>query len=144
MKKAPIELKDQLSSLKLSKRLKELWVKQESFWWWTESISENGKITNSLCQNTGGKETIAFSKRVLKCEYSYYSAFTVAELGEMLPKTIDGDRVIIIQRTYDDQWTVDYRNKKASPCPIVEIDKNLANVCAKMLINLIEKGLVKL
>lgn len=64
-----MKLEDQVCSLDLAKRLKELGVKQESlhFWQWVEAHQDyeidNGSYDNKI------------------------SAFTVAEMGEMLRKT---------------------------------------------------------
>ena len=66
-----MRLENQVCSLELSKKLKELGVKQESEFWWCEHqdtfyIEHKSKHCN---QSIGG-----------------ISAFTVAELGEMLPR----------------------------------------------------------
>src|ERR1700689_4384174 len=69
-----MKLESQVCSLELSKRLKELGFKQESLFYW---------------YNTKGDERfygIAYTKgSKLK---NTFSAFTVAELGEMLPRNI--------------------------------------------------------
>lgn len=70
-------LQDQCVSLDLAKQLKELGFKQESLFWWFES---NDKKDTLLC----------FDAK-LPNEYSYdfkksCSAYTVAELGEILPQ----------------------------------------------------------
>lgn len=86
-----MELKDQVCSLESSKRLKELGVKQESLFWWVDFI-------NNACTTKDGK---GFESHRFQCLYNddgiyemedkvyleikgKYSAFTVAELGEML------------------------------------------------------------
>lgn len=74
-------LENQVTSLKLSKRLKELGVKQESlfYWEWQEGNDYDGW---NLQYPLDG-DVAADNKR-------YLSAFTVAELGEMLPSIVDG------------------------------------------------------
>lgn len=67
-----MELENQVCSLELAKQLKELGVKQESYAWWSEILStENGWYWRVLTGGGQGKD--------------YCSAFTVAELGEILP-----------------------------------------------------------
>ena len=73
-----MKLKDhawQLTSLESAKKLKELGVKQESLWWWTDYLST-------------GTYGLAFEDEIKEhdttLEHSF-SAFTVPELGEMLP-----------------------------------------------------------
>lgn len=61
-----MKLKDQVCSLESAKKLKELGVKQDSLWYW-----ETLRTTNYVLSLVKGQG---------------YSAFTVAELGEMLPK----------------------------------------------------------
>ena len=70
-----MKLQDQVTSLKLSRKLKGLKVKQESVWYW---CSDTGEITFS-------KNCEPYKKA--KCG-QHLSRFTVAELGEMLPKNI--------------------------------------------------------
>lgn len=59
-----MEFEKQVCSLELSKKLKELGVEQDSLFYWRD--------------NDGFQESD-------ECDYSIASAFTVAELGEMLP-----------------------------------------------------------
>lgn len=70
-----MDLENQVTSLELSKRLKELGVKQESlFWWWQDYYG------------VGAKEPFLkdHEPHNPKGGWKYCSAFTVAELGEML------------------------------------------------------------
>jgi hypothetical protein len=69
-----MKLEDQVCSLDLAKRLKELGVKQESFAFWRDL---EGHQMLLYCPDCSGKIS------------SDYAAFTVAELGEMLPLRID-------------------------------------------------------
>lgn len=68
-----MELEKQVTSLELSKRLKELGVEQESLFCW-EKIDWEGK--NAILKYR--REVSAHNGWII-------SAFTVAELGEMLP-----------------------------------------------------------
>src|SRR5437016_1173186 len=82
-----MKIEEQVTSLDLSKKLKELGVKQESAFYWEDSVFTDGMQLKS-------KE-----RATLKGSHEIYSAFTVAELGETLPagitaaKTKNGDYV---------------------------------------------------
>ena len=139
-------LEQQVASLKLSKCLKELGVKQESAFYW-------------VCpQRKGLKWTLEeFPEHWVKLgtgnidsywgENGYFAAFTVAELGEMLPKSfrfenaewfldITCDLNELRYINYRDYNSEDYLPEKGI-CADTE-----ANARAKMLIHLIEKGMV--
>lgn len=75
-----MELEKQVCSRELAKRLKELGFKQESLFYWAQGLTiyPNAPFANSKWRN-GGKTPL----------YGY-SAFTVAELGEILPLEING------------------------------------------------------
>ncbi len=68
-----MNLESQVCSLELAKRLKELGVKQESYFKWE---------TN----NSGHTEL--FHSKATSCCHDYYSAFTFAELIAILPMRI--------------------------------------------------------
>ena len=68
-----MDIKQQVCSLELAMKLKELGVKQESLYFW--QTNEDGDVELS---RTG------FTGQGIR-QYEAYSAFTVAELGEMLP-----------------------------------------------------------
>jgi len=66
-----MELQKQVTSLEISKRLKELGVKQESLFWWYST--NNGWMITAEPKKWMDEKT---------------SAFTVAELGTILPKGV--------------------------------------------------------
>lgn len=76
-----MKLEKQVTSLELSKRLKELGVKQESLFYWTRYPFSHGDYTcwfyEKLSTYTGDTK-----------DWEQISAFTVAELGEMFPRYI--------------------------------------------------------
>ena len=79
-----MKLESQVCSLELAKRLKELNCKQESLWWWYKNPRTQYKI--GLSHSEYIFELLPHSLIALaKTSYKRYSAFTVAELGEMLP-----------------------------------------------------------
>ncbi|MEK6880067.1 MAG: hypothetical protein AABY22_10685 [Nanoarchaeota archaeon] len=97
-----MKIENQVSSLQPSKRLKELGVKQDSLFYW-HNIDTYPSIMYGDSTEWAGDELI--------------SAFTVAELGEMLPLFIIMNNGIYFQ------------------------DKKEADSRAKILIYLLENGL---
>ncbi len=73
-------LEKQVSNLELSKRLKELRVKQESLFYWMPPYKNYGWRIQRCGENIGGWNKFEPRKADI-------SAFTVAELGEMLRKS---------------------------------------------------------
>ena len=141
-----MKLQDQVSSLELSKRLKELGVKQESFWCWVEDERKSTEFPAGwILENTQSIKSINI--------VDFYSAFTVAELGEMLPEELRKDNVhlsLLIQKIHIGnkkfpdygKWGVCYLNMPSSSNVLhSEVDTE-ADARAKMLIYLIENKLV--
>lgn len=73
-----MKLEQQVCSLELAKKLKELGVKQDSLFYWTQrAIEYNGHApTEWKIQTYKGHDNDM---------YPFISAFTVAELGELMP-----------------------------------------------------------
>ncbi len=71
-----VKIEEQVCSLELAKKLKKLGVEQDSLWWWVVECSEEAA-------------QLYFKWDVPKTEpkEKIYSAFTVAELGKMLPRS---------------------------------------------------------
>ncbi len=115
-----MKLEKQVCSLELAKRLKELGVKQESYFMWA-SVKE-GEHAQVLPFQWEAKKTAC--------------AFTVAELGEMLPQGA---------ATFQRSQTNEYRcvpPRELQGLPSVNGDTE-ADARAKMLVYLIEMGLPK-
>jgi hypothetical protein len=121
-----MKLEDQVVSLDLAKRLKELGVEQKSLFWW---VNGHGKIELHDRRTDDGS----------------VSAFTVAELGEILPPFVKTER----------DGYVNFRQRKTdnglylcSGYPGEELviefgdGTNEADARAKMLIYLIENKLI--
>lgn len=133
-----MKLEDQVVSLELAKKLKSLNVKQESQLYWTNDDNGNRlvhKISGDTFNVMDAVASFVTTKSVL-C-----SAFTVAELGEMLPTQIASHRVEDADPFYWISWARDRFNRGhvQSQDAVTEADAR-----AKMLIYLIEQGLVKL
>ena len=128
-----MKLENQVCSLELAKKLKELGVKQESLFYWGKTL---GKF-----------EIIYFPGNLTKsdAEIGRVSAFTVAELGEMLAKYNKNRDFVVtnFDNEEDFEWI----------CQIQRFDSDdyigetfyaetEADARAKMLIYLIENKLV--
>jgi hypothetical protein len=140
-----MELEKQVCSLELAQKLKTLGVRQDSLYYWSASGLASTRVdwTMKLCAfgNTFTDET-------------RFSAFTVAELGEMLPKYIEQVREGGTSRTgfwldisFDEtsgKWRYSYANHRANECIEMLFDVSEADARAKMLIYLMENSLVTL
>lgn len=136
-----MKLENQVCNLELAKRLKELGVKQESLFYWL--------------QDGVGMATILVDHKGVMQDELYSSAFTVAELGEMLPESIDyqvdefGHRSVWFTsgRTILNKgkgWYVMYNDPHpANKVPVYAIHGDTeADARAKMLIYLLENKLI--
>lgn len=114
-----MKLEDQVVSLELAKRLKELGVKQESFFYWDGQL-----LRPAIYAGDGHNLGVPLSDKI-------FAAFTVAELGEILPDHS------YAQKRDDGYWECGYH------LALGKIAKTEADARAKMLIYLLEQGLVK-
>jgi len=125
-----MKIESQVVSIELARELKSLGVKQESLFWWGEYEDLNPIIENA-------RPKLGNS----------YSAFTVAELGEMLPYQIELDGkyyCLCSTKDRDVDWLVFYREFGDGDIPVVpKYDKSEANARAAMLCYLIKQGIVK-
>lgn len=146
-----MKLENQVTNLELSKKLKELGVKQESLYYWVEKWDlekdENnlwksyftGKVYLNHYYNNDNPRLIA-------------SAFTVAELGEMLPEEIEDPKTkyifgLHLNKVESKNWEVWYEYRWNDEERLIGeqvfYSDTEANARAKMLIYLIENKLVK-
>ena len=142
-----MKLAYQVVSLELAKKLKELGVKQESAFYWIHGKQwpDDGDVFwLSPADKAKGIAPRNTPKRV-----EIIAAFTVAELGDILPQVIklNGKTFqLFISVGLDKQWFVVYANEKDyhdnAPFKIMFCHSE-ADARAKMLIHLIEKGIVK-
>lgn len=139
-----MKLEDQVCSLDLAKRLKELGVKQESFADWCELDDD---LTLCLVRKPAEFEKIDDDAKAM-C----FSAFTVAELGEMLPHKIgQGDETLWLycwkgERGFSVAYGEVVREAKeyafSFSIPHVQDADTEADARAKMLIYLVENKLI--
>ena len=123
MKKMKIE--DQVASVGPSKKLRELGVKQDSIWYWNDYITSKP----SLSEGKRFEDKLATDGTYI--QYSV-SAFTVAELGDMLPIWVTSER--------DNEGGFFVRSEDAVHNTS---EKTEADARAKMLIYLIKEGSIK-
>ena len=116
-----LELEKQVTSLEPSKELKELGVKQDSLWYWIW-VEWNEKTEWVLIPRD----------RAIKVKKDKFSAFTVAELGKMLPIWVT------TEKNDEDEFLV-----RSEDSVYITWDNTEANARAKMLIYLIENKLME-
>jgi hypothetical protein len=121
-----VKLEDQVVSLPLAKRLKELGVKQDSYFVWQDINQVGAHLTESWAA-VGFEHSNA----------EHTSAFTVAELGEMLPF----EAMLCYSNKLNDIWNCLYAIEKREG--VLEVTHNEqasteADARAKMLIHLKE------
>lgn len=124
----------QVCSLEYSRELEKLGVKQNSIFYWRKY---------SLCKNTDlyyipNKE---MDLLVLSGQLEYnLSAFTVAELYELMPYHIEVHK----WKGNDSKFRYEINYHISDDCKHNLSNKNLANGLAEMLIYLLENNLIKL
>jgi len=129
-----MKVEDQVVSRELSMKLEKLGVKQESLFYWIKY--------------TGNKTVWELHYKKIKRRHGFlvqehFPAFTVAELGELLPYKVKNKlrgkySYLNICKYVDNSWEVDCNGHGG----LVFADKKLANAMAKMLIELIENKLI--
>jgi hypothetical protein len=121
-----MNIEQQVCGLELAKKLKELGVKQESFFCWMD-----GTTPPTLWRDEALKENYKGAYRFV------YSAFTVAELGEMLPSE---------RSTFRDQhsgkWKIYVHSVMSGLVSKVIQAEIEADARAEMLIHLVENKLI--
>src|SRR5215510_12087614 len=137
-----IPLEKQVCSLELAQRLKELGVKQESLWAWYETTDRDDTPRLNRFDEHCTVCTLPKQAREEK-----YAAFTVSELGEMLPESY------ITERRLRGDWecsqhftgtTQDVGTKEYTRNDVCMFANTEADARAKMLIYLVENKFVTL
>lgn len=125
-----MKIEDQVCSLELAKKLKELGVKQDSLLYWLAPKNPNSK--KWFLSMKGGFNEIY--------NHDSISAFTASELGEILPSAIKQYYWLKIINWYEFELSYIDDNNHV----IAQIQDDIeVNARAKMLIYLIENGLYK-
>lgn len=135
-----MKLHNQVCTLELAQKLKELGVGQQSTFYWCKPEDSPEMTYPNWILNFG---KITSLNRSLP--WQYLAAFTVAELGEMLPDEFDADEVtcfITITRGLRRYWSVGYRPNGNPWVRYAHDGDTEADARAKMLIYLLENKLI--
>jgi hypothetical protein len=129
-----MKLEQQVCSLELAKRLKELGVKQDGVFYWIR----NAQYGDMICYGYPPKED--GEENGITC---VASALTVAELGDMLPDITKSWRYDYMKDDETRVWEWACEKDYSHDNPTVE-GTTEADARAKMLIYLIENHLITL
>ena len=137
-----MRVENQVISLEIAKRLKELGVKQESLFAWRHNVDGTYQVVHGLIGGT--KASYDWASDI------FIAAFTVAELGEFLP-AFNPDSTPFQQlhcrknrNSKGDEWSVVYYNQnKQTFSPFIFFADTEADARGKMLIYLLENNLTK-
>lgn len=133
-----MRLEDQVCSSELGKKLDSLGIKQDSNFCWVRPWKKDRYEEDQELE-------LILTERYRLNGRNGISAPTVAELGEMLPEKVNGFSLWF--QKYDGMFYVAYYEDAHTDCAETRFDtfleKNEADARAKMLIHLIERGLVK-
>lgn len=137
-----MKLEEQVCSLELAKKLLTLGVKQNSLFKWIKANHPTEKCCDAMvqysCQNEKYDNTAVHEGWTL----TSWAAFTVAELGEMLPLFSNGYNELSIKKNNNGSWIVCYECSRTFDKSFLE--SKLSDAMAKMLIYLLEKELLTL
>jgi len=146
-----MKTENQICSLESAKKLKELGVEQKSLWYWVKTDLDVDTDKFQLVINSKGYVHYGINVKVPDYGYgadgSYgwrsiekeYSAFTVAELGEMLPEKLNNEWLTC--QKVGGYWEAGYKGE--GDTWIEKEDKIEAEARAKMLIYLLENKLIE-
>jgi hypothetical protein len=140
-----MKLEDQVVSLKLAKKLKEVGYPQEGLWWWIwfEPMSTDVKYFPE-CHTSEEDDWELKPAPKEKWRGEPVVAPTVAELGEVLPLAIKNEDVVYYLEGHKIAcgWRIDYAWKDKNRLHYVAVDTE-ANARAKMWLYLKENKLLK-
>ena len=124
-----MQLEKQVVSLELAKRLDELKVKQVSHFWWCQHDHEMYELEcgDECSDSIGG-----------------HSAFTVAELGNLLPKELKLDKAYDLNISFGyAKWVVAFVDRSDGyAVQYQEVADTEADARAKTLVYLLENKLI--
>lgn len=150
-----MKLEDQVCTLEQAKKLKELGVMQESLFYWykmphtkggdeyweTDEIAYNPWFVNASFPEDESEGDTYFVDGT-----EQYSAFTVAELGNLLPYRLRDEekRENPHLRVYrgESHWDVEYHTTFSRPFVKSREYENLADAMAHVLIHLLMKNII--
>jgi len=125
-----MKIENQVVSLELAKEMKVLGFPQDSFWSW--QLHKKWKTKQLILSMAKTKPEI----------FDFYSALTVAEMGEALPRRINGYKLTIY--LLQDGWDILYYHYKEKHNLLgIEIqEEKFSDAMAKMWIYLKKEGLL--
>ena len=140
-----MSIEQHVTSLELSKKLKELGVKKESVFYYA-----SGYVVTNRAQHYYRDELMNYGCGCCEERSGYdkddvCSAYLASELGDMLPRLIHKNErgfLISICKSIDNDWIIKYDTYTDFKLKIT-IDKTEADARAEMLIYLIENGHLK-
>ncbi len=142
-----MKLEQQVTSLELSKKLKELGCKQESHWYWESyylpeitTDRHNNIIDSKYIRHIADKRPVIRSG-FLTSKLKYYSAYTVAELGELLYQAFEKTDWGLIYKAYGEVFNFK-DTQRIGELGIINLMR-IPDMGAKMLIYLLENKLLK-
>jgi hypothetical protein len=136
-----MKLEDQVCSLELAKKLKELGVCQKSYFYWEKCPDRYYNFIIS-CNDHHDTITGEFTYCHSLQDQENYSAFTVSELLNILPAMINAAPFQLLKGLIFGEVNATYCARYYDAGIITEPDRNAANACAKMLIYLIKNEII--
>ena len=134
-----MKLEQQVVSLELAKKLKELGVSQQSLFWWEWYITTEIKKSTDIPPKIVYLPNKPSTKNKPLRNAQHYPAYTVSELGEMLPTHFHTIRCVNLDEHH---YECLYPHHQQKGNPHFKADTE-ADARAKMLIYLIENNLIK-
>ena len=141
-----MKLENQVCSLELSQKLKELGVKQESLFWWLDrgggfQIQYVEDLTDCAYDDEKNGSRFDWAMNYMKKfgENNYLSAFTVAELGEMLP---ENENIVFMRFPNNHFQNVMQDDKKWGKYSGYAEGNTEADARAKLMVYLLENKLI--
>jgi hypothetical protein len=137
-------LEKHLTNLKLSRRLEELGVPQESEFYWHRIKDFNSKRYRNIINDSKKEIKLSYATQryIEGTEEKVYSAFLSSEIGEMLFKAFEKYGWDLIYKSYGEVF--DYKGTGIiGGLGIIRLMRE-PNMGAKMLIYLLENGLIKI
>lgn len=141
-----MNLEQQVCSLESAKRLKELGVEQSSYFWWELEHS----LERTFIQHCRAKIVPRSYYDGTSPKDGFVSAFTVAELGEILPRKLEKkaratdyfcDYVLEPYKLESGAWELAYSGSGDAGSIGIQVGSE-AETRAKMLIYLLESDLI--
>jgi len=143
-----MKLENQVVSLELPQKMKELGFEQESYFKWFDTPDGYYESKKRIWQIYESAYIYANPQIDIKGQCS---AYTVAELAEMLPVTLpikaratdySCEYSLAIDKVdEEDKWEVSYCGTGDAGCEVIMRDDSLADACADVLIHLKENNL---